>query len=174
MTGTCRSGKTLIELVLIIALIGMVMTVAGKTMAIVLNKGRSGRDAFLANSDRSRFANDFRRDVNGAESAELSGDQDQADQQLDLSLPEDKMIEYRIQDDKLTRLERQGEQVLRREKYRIGFVAARFEIASGTPERVSLTATISHRPENSSALPRQLRIDAVTAKDLRFQSEGTP
>lgn len=174
MTITRRSGKTLIEMVLIIVVMGTVTTIAGKTMVTVLNKERSGREAYLANSDRSRFAADFRRDVNAAESVELSGERDDADRQIDLNLPDDRLIEYRLQDDELTRLEQQGERFLSRERYHIACSEARFGISPGDPEVVFLTATIAHRPEHSSAPPRRLRFEAVTGKNLRFREEETP
>ena len=154
--------------------IGAVTGISAKTMIVVLNKERYGRDAFLANSDRNRFARDFRRDVNAARSAELSGDQDQPGQQIDLQQPGDRVIEYKLHENELNRLEKQGEKLLSRERYHIGFVNAQFGIASGDPQLVTLTAAISHRPENSSAPPRQWKVDAVTGKDLRFQGEEMP
>lgn len=175
MTTSPRTGKTLIEMVFVIAVIGMVMTIAAKTMVVVLNTERSGRDAFTANSDRSRLANDFRHDVNAARSASVSDGQDDAGSRLALTLPERSVIEYSLQDDEVIRLVKQDETISARERYRIGYDHARFAIEPGDREFVSLIATITHRPKKVSAPQRQLRIDALTGKDLRFQDqEGTP
>lgn len=170
-----RTGKTLIEMVFVIAVIGMVMTIAAKTMVVVLNRERSGRDAFTANSDRSRLASDFRRDVNVARTAAVSDEQDDIGLRLELTLPEHSVIEYSLQDAEIIRLVKQDESISARERYRIGHDEARFAIEPGNREMVSLIATITHRPEKASVPQRQLRIEAVTGKDLRFQAEeGTP
>lgn len=175
MTTAPRTGKSLIEMVFVIAVIGMVMTIAAKTMVVVLNRERSGRDAFTANSDRSRLASDFRRDVNAAQSTGLSEGQDEAGRRLQLTLPEHSVVEYSLQEDEIIRVVKQAETISARERYRIGYEDARFAIEPGDRELVSIIATITHRPETASVLQRQLRIDAVTGKDLRYQDqEGTP
>lgn len=175
MTAARRSGKTLIELMLIILVVGVVTVISGKALVVVLNNERSGRESYLANQDRHRLASDLRRDVNSASATFLRDGRDGTPgQSLLLETAGNHDVEYTITESKVTRIETREAKPARRESYYLGHSGAQFEIQSGENDLVLLTAAISQRPEKNLAPGRNYRIEAVRGRDLRFQQGDAP
>ncbi|MCH8828905.1 MAG: hypothetical protein IID45_04930 [Planctomycetes bacterium] len=174
-----RSGKTLLELSVVIGLLSVVLTLGARTIAFLMRADAAGRTAFVNGTSFSRLANRFRRDVHAATQAELVAGDNNAPERLRLMLTDGRVIEYRPQVGRVQVVVLRGKQLQGREVYRLNGGVTRFELTGGRdrPALVSLLYETggdgSPSPEQPSAGRRRktVRIDAVRGKDHRFSQQ---
>ena len=167
-----RSGKSLLELSLVIGLLSVVLTLATRTITFLMRADAAGRTALVSSTNFARLADRFRRDAHAAIKAELLADDNNGPQRLRLTQADGRVVEYHPQTGRVQVIVLRGKQRLSREVYRLNGGVTRFEITGDKQTLVSLVYETggdasSERP-GAGRRRKTLRIDALRGKDHRF------
>ncbi len=172
-----RGGYMLVELAAAIAAGSALMAIAVGVIYLLIEAERTSREQFRQASAIARLSDEFRRDARAATALDIPKKLDTPRQAGGTRTEPDwrfrfrgsRVVEYRVDGRFLRRVERDGDQLLRRESYRLppGTEASieRKDIDGGT--LVSLRIA-PNRDTSSEPSPRPCRIDAMLAADHRF------
>ncbi|MCH7686190.1 MAG: hypothetical protein IH899_05845 [Planctomycetes bacterium] len=167
-----RSGKSLIELVVVISVMSIVMVIAVRTITQLMRADASGGKSLVAGTSLARLAHQFRRDVHDADDAELLTADENQSPRLQLSLPENTIAEYRPFAEKILRTIRRGEITISRETFHLPRGENRFEISEDETPIISLVHlrnTVESSEKSSSRAPeKEIRIEAIRGKNHRY------
>lgn len=156
-----RSGKSMIEMVTVMAVLSVIMAVAGAAFAAMMKADGAARNAVVGRTNLSRLAVQFRNDVRAARAASLEG----GAQTLRVTLPDDTVAVYRIMPEEIERVRQRGDEILGREEYRLPGSRAHFEIDRSDPPVIALVQTTVIAAESAAdgTVPagRVVRIEAV-------------
>lgn len=170
-----RRGVSLIEMVVAMGLISAILAITSGSLYLLMRAEGTGAKSVSGTMIRSHLARDFRHDVHAARQAQVNNDEADAPQ-LRLVQPDGAVIQYAPTPEGITRTERRDKTIQRTELYRLSSHAVRFavtdRIASLTLSLPATTLRPETVPKDDAATQRPVRIEAVIARDLRFQSEG--
>ena len=166
-----RTGKSLIEVLIVLSIASLVFTLSAQTFARLMRADKAARHSLVARSNLTRLAKAFRQDVNSATNATTADDA----KQLTLQQQNGIRIEYRAENETVTRQTLQGETRLSRDEFKLADSDNHFEIVAGPPKVVVLvhqTGGYDQLP-NAPAVdrPRTVKMEAVRGRDLRFLEE---
>jgi prepilin-type N-terminal cleavage/methylation domain-containing protein len=162
-----RRGFTLVELLVVIGGVAVTLGVCVALIQSLLRLDRGARLHLAETSAVGRIGHQFRQDVRAASRAK----EDASRLELALAAPDERIVEYEARPGALLRVERKGDQVVRRETYRVH--------RGGTPrfatERdqddlwVSLVLAGEEETPSPGAGPsRAIRIEARLNNDCRL------
>jgi len=167
-----RSGKSLIELVVVISVMSMVMMIAVRTITQLMRADASGGKSLVAGNSLARLARQFRRDVHNAEDAELVTAEENESPRLHLKLTENTIAEYRTFAGKILRSIRRGEETTSRETFHLPRGENRFEISE---EETSIIVLVhvrktaeSYENSPSHAPEKEIHIEAIRGRNHRY------
>jgi hypothetical protein len=176
-----RRGVSLVELLVAMTSLAVILTLStGLIHRIMLAQMRS-RAGVDAERTALRLAGTFRRDVWQAESAMTSGVEFGSEMLVRLSLPNDQVVEYRLEDAAVARLLRYGERTAGRDRFALPEGAA----ARVVRESESLLLLTVVRPPVSRATPQKsapldafapnfaLQVRARVGRDAAFEHSET-
>ncbi len=159
-----RRGFTLIEMVIVMTVGSVVTGLAVVLLGTLLHTENISRDHARQSTTLSRLAEQFRGDVRAATAV---GSSDATSWEFAMEAP--RTVIYRAESDALVRLERNGEELLRQE---------RFSLPSGTAASMQIdkqpsatTVSLIVAPIEDDPPPRatrMIRFDAPLGADHRF------
>lgn len=124
-TSTRRRATSLVEMMVVLAVSAAIFGIAGTLLFSLLTGRGDGRKNLERQIDQMRLTEQFRRDVHAADAAEVPAEEPQ----LQLMLPGERSVDYRFANQQLQRCEKQRDQVVRYETYRLeNATEVRFEI----------------------------------------------
>ena len=167
-----RSGKSLIELVVVISVMSIVMMIAVRTITQLMRADAAGGKSLVAGNSLARLARQFRRDVHDAEEAELLTIEENESPRLHLKLTENTIAEYRTFAEKILRTIRRGEETTSRETFHLPRGENRFEISGVETSIISLvhvrkTAEFYEKSPSQTG-EKEIRIEAVRGRNHRY------
>jgi len=167
-----RSGKSLIELIVVISVMSMVMLIAVRTISQLMRADASGGKSLVAETSLARLSHQFRRDVHAARKAQLVIPEENAASRLQLSLPENTIAEYRPFAEKILRTVRRGEETISRETFHLSRGENRFEISEDDTPIISLVhlrkTAESYENPPGHAREKEIRIEAIRGRNHRY------
>lgn len=98
-----RLGLTLIELILVLSMVGALLGGAISLLALTQKSSQKGQSNFVARQEVRRFADDVRRDMHMAETADLT----KTELVLKVQSPSSEIV-YRVDDGELVRTASDG------------------------------------------------------------------
>ncbi len=171
----CRRAVTLIEMMAVIALSSIVMGLVGVTLHSAWQIERAMDNHRLVLDSIGRLAQQFRDDVHAAQTVGTSPNS--SAKKFTLNLSDEKQIEYQGAADAMQRLERDRDQIVRRESYTLPPEAAvDWQIESlGKRQQTSMIISypLDAKPAEFSE-QRELRIDALVGEsppEIRLSKE---
>lgn len=170
-----RAGKSLIEVVVVIALLGAVMVPTVRMIHGLMRSEREGARSLALSTSAARLSREFRRDVHSAVETEIVSPNAGRPEELRLTQSDGETVVYAATDggiERLVKSERDGDSnVLSRERYRLPAGRTRFETSAESP-MVALIHERASADELASAPGRSgmkvLRIEAIAGRDHRF------
>ncbi|MCR4413479.1 MAG: hypothetical protein NUV77_13745 [Thermoguttaceae bacterium] len=169
-----RHGWTLIELV---ATMTVATTMFGILFALIhgfFRLERRSREELHTRSSLERLATQFRDDAHAARAlAPAPAADGPSPAGWDLHLDGGRRVEYRVVDEGLDRIERVGDRIERRERYRLPeAMAASVDLPS---EKTGSMAVLRIAPDGSAPPEpdnHPVRIEAALGFDRRFETRG--
>jgi prepilin-type N-terminal cleavage/methylation domain-containing protein len=158
-----RRGYTLVELLATMGLVSAVLTLLAGWLTAAMHHQRVAGEHLLAISTQERLAMQFREDVQAAREA-LPLDPAAPEVKLRLDLG-DHEVHYLPSKGGLERVEQAGDQVRRRELYRVPAERIRFDTVEAKPSLVGMHM-------EPSAAAQALYIEAALASDRRWERSG--
>ena len=167
-----RSGKSLIELILVMSVMSMLMLIAVRTITLLMRADAAGGKSLVAGTSLARLAHQFRRDVHAAGDARLVTPEENGTPRLQLSLPENRIAEYRPFAENILRTIRRGEETTSRETFHLSCGENRFEISEEETPIISLVhvrkTTESYEKSPGPAGEKEIRIEAIRGRNHRY------
>jgi type II secretory pathway pseudopilin PulG len=166
-----RRGFTLVELLVVMGGVLITLGVCTILLQSLLRLDRAARGHLAETTAVSRLARQFRQDVRASTRAEAKPDA----AQLMLALPGEELVEYEARPGTLLRVERKGDQVVRREAYRIhrGSMPRFATEGENNQLQVSLVlANVEEIPAPGSGPSRAIRIEARLNRDGQLADLG--
>ena len=178
-----RGGYMLVELAAAIAAGSAMMAIAVGVIYLLIEAERTSRDQFRQASAIARLSDDFRRDARAATALDVPQKLDaptqvggtRAEPDWRFRFPDGRVVEYRVDGRFLRRAERHGDQLLRRESYRLPPGTEASIERKRTDGRTLVRLQIAPRHDTlREPQPRPCRIDAMLAADHRFTQTEEP
>jgi type II secretory pathway pseudopilin PulG len=167
-----RSGKSLIEMVVVMSVMSMVMLISVRTITLLMRADASGGKSLVAGTSLSRLAHQFRLDVHAAWDAQLVTPEESGEARLQLSLPESTIVEYRPFAEKILRTIRRGEKTTSREDFHLLRGENRFEISEDKIQIISLVhvrnTAKSYEKSPVHEGEKEIRIEATRGRNHRY------
>jgi type II secretory pathway component PulJ len=166
---TRRSGKTLIEMLILISLTSVILGIVATTLIALFKTDRQVRRDLEQQTTLARLGSRFRTDAHAAKSCQI-------DKTCDLALPDGRVIRYSLEGQRLSREVRRNGTVEHRDAFVLADTAAvRFEqpaTQGGRLVRLSIAAKeFSDKPYLTAVRPAT--IDAAVGLAIAKQ-ESTP
>ena len=160
-----RRGHSLIECIVVLALIAVTLGAVTTTLHVLYQADRRLRDGLTRDSAVEKLAAQLRCDAHQALSAKVgdpAGKTAPAND-LSLSLPEDRSIQYTLFPERIERVVRRGQTVEHRETYRLVSSSASWRVREDrAPPMVTLVLELqTGRESGERAAPRTCRVDAA-------------
>ncbi|MCU0958749.1 MAG: prepilin-type N-terminal cleavage/methylation domain-containing protein [Pirellulaceae bacterium] len=115
-----QRGFTLVELLAVLAVFSVVLGTAVMTLQALLQSGAHARDSMDASIQLTRFTTQLRADTHSALAVTAAADEHAGSPVvLRVQLPQEQLVEYRIQPDGIGRVARSGGSEDRSEFYRL-------------------------------------------------------
>ena len=168
-----RTGKSLIEVLIVISIMGAIMTPAVRLIHTMMGSERESVRALTVSSSAARLARQFRRDVHAATGVEIVRGEDEEAPRLELQVGAGKTVTYVSAADEVLRTVAEGDdgQPVSRESYHVPAGQGRFETRGNPPLVVLIherSASEEHGRARTSSGMKYLRIEAVLGRDHRF------
>lgn len=160
-----RRGYTLVECLVVLTLTGTALGTSALTMHALSRAERQVREEFQDAGDLARLAVQLREDAHQALSAriESSGEPPTSANVLSLPAPDDRIVQYTLQDANLERVVRQAGIVQHRETYGLPTAtAAHWQVVSDRP-RLLVSLVWAPEPGRAGGPPGSAmgRLDAA-------------
>jgi len=151
-----RSGKSLVELMVVISVVSVVLAACTTTLAALLHLERQFRRDAEQTTTLARLATRIRSDAHQASGL-------QAGETCVLSLPGGEAIHYALDGRAITRIVRRGEAIVHRDAFRLpGDAAIAFQaVEQSGGQLLRLTIRSSGRPVRGSPAVQATTIDAA-------------
>jgi hypothetical protein len=164
-----RRGFSLIEVVLVIGGVAMLLGMSTGLLHLMLRLDRVGRSHYAETATIGRLSRQFRQDVRAAVGTKASDPDEGPLAKLELVMSEGHVVSYESRERGLTRTERQGESVRRREGYALPSCAGPRFLVRKDDDRVWVSLRLPRvaepRPES---LRHVLNVDALMGRDHRW------
>jgi len=161
-----RQGKTIIEMLVVIAVLGMVSSMCAVALSGVMKLDRRTRTSLVRMTAESDLAVKFRSDIHRTVEINLLEPDDEP-ARLELSQHDGQQIRYTVDEGRLIREQVAGDEISGRDQFDIGGETVRFERTSD-PSQVVLKYTRLRDRQHPNSKRRMLEIRASIGKDLRF------
>lgn len=165
-----RSGKTIIEVLVVISVFAALMTPIGRLLHTMMRSEREGVQALTASVSGSRLAREFRSDVHAARDVETAADEN-GPGELRLIHDDGTAVTYRAGDRRMQRIVARGDEVLSRESFRLPAGTSRFEVLEEPRIVVLLHEHSATTGSQESRGTDVLRVEAVPGRDHRFGNQ---
>ena len=164
-----RAGVTLIEMLVVIALTGVLLGLIGMMMNLLLRADKSGRDALSSSLNASRLSESFRHDVHLARAADLLPPPAEGTPSTGVVLRRDDgtTVQYRTAGDVIEREQKTGDDVKARDRFPLG-AGSRPGFSRETADDLPFLSL--HLGPAGEA--RRGTLTARLGRDLRFRSKG--
>ena len=175
-----RTGVTLTQMLVVIALTGVITTAAITTIITMLRLEGRTTQVWLSQQTLLRLSDDFRSDAHAAKFAEITTQNDAPAVIFQSSREATKSVTYLVAEHQVTRRETDGDKLLRTEVYRLPESFVRFDSTSSknvpprltSGESVQLTCRRPNAPPINQRTPPPLhdeQVVAVIGRDHRFE-----
>lgn len=168
-TRTSRRGFSLLEIVLVMGGVSILLGLCGGLIHLMLRLDRVGRSHVAETATIGRLAHRFRRDIHASNRARPGDDEGRVGSYLELVLPGDRRVEYRVRGHQLIRSQHPGELAARTETYTLPFCREPRFLAHDADQEVRVSLQL---PRGEGLSPESLRhvltIDAAVGRDHRF------
>lgn len=170
MTGR-RSGKSLIELMVVIVVLSVVLTVTAQLLAAMMRADVRSRDAVAERTQRQRLTQQFRDDAHAAQSAELLDDRPD-EPGIVFVFAAAEPVAYRAAGDRILRIVGEGDPERVADRLRLSSAEAQFAVdAEGRWAELILRPIVDEsRPARGTRLDGETVVRAGLGRDLRFRS----
>lgn len=165
-----RRGKSLIEMLVVMAVLSVVLTVTGHLLAAMMRVDNRSRDAVADRAMRQRFVQQFRADAHAARSARLLDDR-LGEPGIVFLIPNAKPVEYRATYDRIVRIVGDGDVTHAADRLRLSSAKAEFALdGEHNWAELTLIPTVdeSAPPRRETRLDGPTKIRAVLGRDARF------
>jgi prepilin-type N-terminal cleavage/methylation domain-containing protein len=168
-----RSGYTLVEMLVVIAMTTLLLGLCAGLIHTLVGVDRGGRSHLAEAESLARLARQFRADVRAAIAVAPSAGEPGRGIPLELALPEQRRVAYRVDASAVVRVVQQEGHARRQDRFRLPRrSAARLMVERDHGATiVSLVFDRELGPSGSAAL-RASRIDAALGRDHRFEGGG--
>lgn len=170
-----RHGKSLIELVVVIATLATVMTLGARTMILLMRADGAGLQSVNAAVSLASLSREFRQDVHAARNVTLTQPDPHAPPALLLTFSDDRSIRYVSDSDRILRTVNRGAEVAHRDAFRLPNGRSTFTLSQQPPIVTLIHVRNAERktPTPTGSAPRyEFRIEAVSARDHRFSNSS--
>ncbi len=164
-----RRGKSLLEMMAVIAIMAMLFPILAKLMWTVMQQGQSGETAFVTSTTLSRLSYQFRQDAHAANSAQFPPQQPG---KLTLNLPDNQSVLYVFKKGELIRTQQQGDKITAHEVYRLPHRECQFQ-----PQQAGKLVTLTIQSKNDlhartpvAALNSVWSLKATVGRNYRFSA----
>lgn len=165
-----RRGYTLIEMVVVMTAAATIMGLVVGLLFLLMEFGEGSREQVAQGVALRQLAEQFRCDAHAAGELAAADEPGAKDSEAawKLRLAEDHVIDYRVDEAELVRIERAGGKVVRTSGFSLPEDAVvSIETVEEAPRIVRLEIAPGGGPA-SRVGPHRFRVDAVLAKDRRF------
>ena len=183
-----RAGVTLTQMLVVIALTGVITTAAITTIITMLRLEGRTTQMWLSQQSLLRLSDDFRSDAHAAKFAEITTQNGAPALVLQDNTESTRSVTYLVAEHQVTRRETDGDKLLRTEVYRLPDSVVQFESTSAknvpprltSGESVRLTCRRPNAPpinQRTSPPLHDEHVVAVIGRDHRFEnprSTGVP
>jgi prepilin-type N-terminal cleavage/methylation domain-containing protein len=168
-----RRAVSLIEMLVVIAVSGVVMGLAVTTLGTLMQAEQSGRNHVSHAAVLAQLADQFRADVHAA--VHPIAVEAPAKDQWKLTLPKNTVVTYAALPDEIQRREQVDGKLVRRESYLLP-AGSTAEIVLRADLAPAIASLVVSPPRATSPAGRELRVDAAWGVDHRFvkSPEGGP
>lgn len=170
---TRRPGFTLIEVLVVIAILVVVLPLAGATISALLRAQAKSGERLGESIALAQFSRAFRADVHAAKSVEVPREALPAGRSLILKLDPPHVIAYDVEPDGLVvRTVKNHQRTEHRSRFRLICFRTRFEIPAPREAVAALEPVRRGVPTSTASAGHgpSIRIDAMVGRDLRFES----
>jgi type II secretory pathway pseudopilin PulG len=170
-----RDGKTLIEMLVVILVLGVVTVMCATIMAAVMRIDGHNRTSLVNTTAHSDLSIRFRQDAHSSSAVRIY--QIEKDLMgLEFSTGPETAVLYTSNEGRVLREAINGETTTQRDQYPLGCETVIFAEAGEKNAQVVLSYSKRKDREHTESPIRTFKIVAVRGKDLRFQNlaEGTP
>ena len=175
-----RAGVTLTQMLVVIALTGVITTAAITTIITMLRLEGRTTQVWLSQQTLLRLSDDFRSDAHAAKSAEITTQNDAPAVIFQSSLEATNSVTYLVAEHQVTRRETEGDKLLRTEVYRLPDSQVTFgsTTSKNDPPRMATGETVQLICRRPNAPPINQRtqpplhdehVIAVIGRDHRFE-----
>jgi prepilin-type N-terminal cleavage/methylation domain-containing protein len=160
-----RRAYTLIEMIVAISVAATLTGIAMCLLLVMFRSEQNGRTQLAQAESLERLADQFRQDVHAAVAQPVVSRNNQHEWQFDLG--ENRIAQYQIAADVISRQQRVGSKDVQRESFRLPKDSS---VAIAVDRATSLAVvSLTIEPSDASLRPgHPFRIDAVLGRDLRF------
>jgi type II secretory pathway component PulJ len=170
---TKRRGYAIIEMLLVMSAMAILLGLCVGLIHGLLRLDRISRGHLAEATTRDRLARQLRQDVRGAASSKPAGKTNDPSDRLELSRSDGRIVLYQMREGHLERTERDGDRVVRGERFSLPSRAAPQFRVREQGGSVFIVATF---PRKSIAKPgetaREFQVEARLGKDRRFAGLG--
>jgi prepilin-type N-terminal cleavage/methylation domain-containing protein len=165
-----RRGVSLIEVMVAISVGGVMLSIGVMTLRVLLRTERTGARHLLQSTTRARVSELFRRDLHEAVAAQPFAPAGDEPSRFELTFPDGRQTVYQFADGHLQRLESEAGKLAHRDDFLLPDAELAFELQPGPPRLASLLIREERGTKTESAASRVFRIDAVLARNHRYES----
>lgn len=165
-----RRGKSLIEMLVVMAVLSVVLTITGHLLAAMMRADNRSRDAVADRAMRQRFVQQFRADAHAARSARLLDDRP-GEPGIVLLIADAKPVEYRATYDRVARIVGEGDVAHAADRLQLSSATAEFALdAEQNWAELTLIPIVDESvpPRRETRLDGPTKIRAVLGRDARF------
>ncbi|MDB4637634.1 hypothetical protein OAK47_01220 [Planctomycetaceae bacterium] len=175
MKGHRRDGKTLIEMLVVIHILGVVTVMCATIMASIMRIDGHNRTSLVNTTAHSDLSIRFRQDAHEASAVRIY----QIDKELmglEFSTGPETAVLYTSNEGRVLREAVDGDTTTQRDQYPLGCETVIFAEAGENNSQIVLSYTKRKDRDHPDSPLRTFHMLAVRGKDLRFQNiaEGTP
>jgi len=164
-----RCAKTLIELMVVIAVMSTMLAVAARSMHMLLNVERASTVSVAGTTNFSRLANLFREDVHAGRSVSIVPGQNDQVSTLEIKTSVVQKTVYSIQNNRITREVRESQEVKHSDHFVLPVGKNAFKIDGANVSFVHRRNYSASKPTQASlTTSREIRVAAVVGRDHRF------
>jgi|GEM_PF-2059044 len=170
-----REGKTLIEMLVVIAVLSMVTVMCATIMASIMRLDGKNRTSLVNTTAHSDLSIRFRQDAHAASSVRIYEIEEEL-MGLEFSTGPETSVLYTSNEGRVLREVVNEKTTTQRDQYPLGCETVTFAEAGEDNSQVVLSYTNRKDRDHPESPVRTLKIVAVRGKDLRFQNlaDGTP
>jgi prepilin-type N-terminal cleavage/methylation domain-containing protein len=174
-----RRGSSLVEMLLVIAVSGVVMALVAGLIGAMLHAQATARQAARRSSELARLSLRFRTDAHSAAGASAEGRTPSgAASRLTLAMGGDRSIEFSATGGRVDRIRKEGETIVHRDSFVLSGdrddLAASIDFENAATERAAIVVRLRAAVDPSGAAGQVSRLEAQVGRDRKLQGERAP